>query len=135
MAYIQGQKHCTDWLSDHSLSKDQRTCIEVLCAGMNAAIYNIPTNWNRMEKIGSKGIKLSLHLNGLSTFDFGELTGLVVHAHKERVRVTICPSGPRMLGVMLFKRHADGEINERHPGVDDLVKRLSAPSPTKTGER
>ena len=79
-----------------------------------------------MERIGVKGLKLSLSKSGLSTFDFDELTGLVIHAHKELVRVSIIPSGPRMLGIMLFKRHADGGMSERHPGIADLIARASA---------
>jgi hypothetical protein len=126
MAYIEGQQHCTDWLGEIGLSADQRTCIEVLCAGLGSAIYKVPTNWKKMERIGTKGLKLSLNKGGLSTFDFDELTGLVIHAHKELVRVSIIPSGPRMLGVTLFKRQADGRMNERHPGIADLVERATS---------
>lgn len=130
MAYVEGKEHCTDWLSDKTLNPDQRTCIEVLCVGLGVSIYNIPTNWKKMERHYS-GVTLSVHTSGFSTYDFDELTGLVVAAHKERVRVSIMPSGPRMLKIMLRKRKEEGSMSARHPGLSDLVERIrNAQMPT-----
>jgi hypothetical protein len=124
MAYIPGEKHCTDWLGDKPMSNDQRTCIEVLCGGLNTAIYNIPTNWKKMQRIGDRGIIVSIRTSGLSTYDWDELTGIVIAAHKELVRVSVMPGGPKMLTIMLVKRQATGEMSQRHPDIDDLISRI-----------
>ncbi len=59
----------------------------------------------------------------ISTFDFDELTRLVIAAHDECVRVAICHSGPGMVKIRLWPRlNRDGEFYEKHPTMEDAIK-------------
>jgi len=58
----------------------------------------------------------------LSTWDWNQLTNLVVYAHAYRVRVELSPASPRRLRVCLHAREATGSTTERHPGLVELVE-------------
>jgi hypothetical protein len=57
----------------------------------------------------------------LATFDGGRLTWLVVLAHRDHCRVSIGPSGPGRVAVHVWARKPEGNLFERHPGLNDLV--------------
>ena len=59
----------------------------------------------------------------LATFDFDQLTRLVVAAHDNCVRASVCPSGPRMVKFRLHPRFSrDGGMCEMHPTIDQALK-------------
>lgn len=62
----------------------------------------------------------------LSTFDFSCLTALVVFAHDETIRVSIQGCGPGYLRLMFHQRksHIGGSISERHPTIENHIKKL-----------
>lgn len=66
----------------------------------------------------------------LATFDFDELTRLVVMAHDRGIRVTIMPSSPKVLKIALHKREkADGEARlnvHNHPSLERNVEKIRA---------
>ena len=69
-----------------------------------------------------EGIKVSDYSGRWATFDFDRLTCLVVFAHDRMIRVSLEPSGPRMVGFTLFKRHTrEGSMFERHPTIEDAI--------------
>ena len=63
------------------------------------------------------------HYGTLSTFDFDALTRLVFMAHDRCVRVEIGQSGPWRLKIMIHKRRRVGDMQERHPTIDDALIR------------
>ena len=63
----------------------------------------------------------------LSTFDFDNLTRLVLAAHHWHVRVQIASCSRTTLQLMMHKRVAPEEANHRwdgHPGLVDLANRV-----------
>jgi hypothetical protein len=68
------------------------------------------------------GIKLHCSSGGWASFDYSRLTGLVVRAHDEMVRVELIPSGPGRIGFAMWKRHTrEGGISARHPTIEDAI--------------
>jgi hypothetical protein len=62
---------------------------------------------------------------GLSTFDFANLTRLVVLAHDKCIHAEIAPFGMNRLKIMIHKRSGrEGKIYERHPDLEENVKMI-----------
>lgn len=62
----------------------------------------------------------------MSTYDFDELTRLVIAAHEERVRVTIGPASPKYIRLMFHNRtksyhDLSARMWERHPTIEEAV--------------
>ena len=62
--------------------------------------------------------------NSLSTFDFDELTRLVILAHKKLMRAEISPASSKYLRIIVFKRKHEGHFYERHPNTKDLIEMI-----------
>lgn len=60
----------------------------------------------------------------LSTWDFNILTVLVIMAHDQCVRLSICHSGPRMVKIRMWPRKRHGGITERHPTIEEAIDRV-----------
>ena len=58
----------------------------------------------------------------LATFDIGQLTSLVVLAHKHVCRVAVATAGPRHLAIQVWARKADGPLTVSHPSLSDLIE-------------
>jgi hypothetical protein len=60
---------------------------------------------------------------GLSTYDFNNLTTLVVLCHDRCVRLSIYAAAPNRLRLMFHKREGrTGSINEKHPTLEEAVR-------------
>lgn len=68
---------------------------------------------------------------GLSTYDFNELTTLVLMAHEMCYRVSITNHGPRALKIMIWKRKRDGGMCERHPTIEQAIESYNKCSPRR----
>jgi len=108
-------RHKKDWMSD-----DQWECYQML-ADIYFGFHHIH---GKLHPWGS-GIKLNTYQVGsFATFDFDGLTRAVVMSHDRMIRLEIVPSGPGMLGLVLFKRHKrDGSMYERHPTIEQAIER------------
>lgn len=66
--------------------------------------------------------KLSIHENDLSSFDFSQLTKLVICAHHYAVRVSVQSAGMRLV-VVLWERNREGDnMSTRHPDLASVVE-------------
>ena len=60
----------------------------------------------------------------LATFDDDKLTKLVVAAHEQCVRVSVGPSGPGRVKIVIHNRKGrEGRMHERHPTMDQVLSR------------
>ena len=60
--------------------------------------------------------------DSLATYDFNQLTTLVIGAHEECVRLQINYSGPHMLKLYFWNREREGSMSQRHPTIEQAVK-------------
>lgn len=113
-----------DWMSD-----DQWECYQFL-ADLFLGFHHIH---GKLHEWGN-GIKLNTYCTGsFATFDFDGLTRGVVMAHDRMIRLEITPSGPRMLGIVLHKRHKrEGRMYEKHPTLEDAAARIRGVPSTPT---
>ena len=65
-----------------------------------------------------------LHGRTIASFDFAEMTRLVVAAHEAAVRVQIGVGGLRGLVLSLYARQRHGGVSERHPDLDTAVGQI-----------
>jgi len=78
---------------------------------------------NRFSRIRECGDGIEFcPVGDLSTWDWNQLTNVVLYAHAYRVRVELSPASPRRLRVCLHAREATGSTTERHPGLRELVE-------------
>lgn len=64
----------------------------------------------------------------IASFDFSEMTRLVVAAHEAAVRVEIGVGGFRELELFLYARERQGGMAERHPDLDTAVSQIRSGS-------
>jgi hypothetical protein len=63
-----------------------------------------------------------LHNRGsLSSFDFSELTRLVIMAHDRCVRVEVGAEKKHELRIAIWKRQREGSIDARHPTIEKAI--------------
>lgn len=106
-------------LRKSDMSEQQFQCFELLCELFHGA-HHVP----RIHSWGT-GIRCSISSGKLSTFDFDYLTRLVVLAHDHCVRAEITSSGPRLVGIVLHKRHGrTGGMCDRHPTIEDAISSM-----------
>lgn len=72
--------------------------------------------WSMVHQYGS-----------LATFDFSNLTKLVLMAHKYAIRVEIQTYGINKQKICIWQRVRDGEISERHPTIEDAINNIVLP--------
>ena len=98
------------------MTEDQNYCYEMLCDWLSGA-HHVPT-----VKSYGMGIKVSVYSGRLSTFDFDQLTTLVLLAHDRCVRVELANGGPSRTGVILHRRRArEGCTSQRHPTIETAL--------------
>ena len=70
------------------------------------------------------------HGGDLSTWDFNDLTRLVFLAHDSCVRVSIIPSGSRVVKIAIWQREGrEGRMSRRHPTIEQAEKSWRANHP------
>jgi len=77
-------------------------------------------------KIDDGCFYLSVRYRGaMATYDFDELTRLVISAHEHAVRVQLSGQPPNYLRIMLHPRDRDGVMSKRHPTLAQAISRLT----------
>jgi hypothetical protein len=101
-----------DWMSD-----DQWECAQMF-ADVVGGFHHVSGTF----KPHGTGVKVSDYGGRWATFDFDALTRIVLLAHDRMIRVALEPTGPRMVGFVLFKRHTrEGSMYERHPTIEQAI--------------
>lgn len=107
-------------LLPESLNDFQKRVTDIL--GMvGGGIYNAPLSFDNIRwEHGWNGVSATWR-DGLSTFDKGDLTLLVLLCHEARIRLEIDPAGPHRLRLSFWQRSHEGGLSERHPSIDEAV--------------
>jgi len=96
------------------------------CSERQAIAWNMLDAWmgtHRIRRVRECGNGIEFCLPGdLSTWDWNQLTNLVLYAHAYRVRVELSGASPRHLRVCLHAREATGSTTEGHPGLRELAE-------------
>ncbi len=58
----------------------------------------------------------------LATYDYDQLTSLVLMAHHYCYRVSVAPSSPRHLKIAVWKRQREGGMSSRHPTIETALE-------------
>ena len=84
--------------------------------------HHIPGSGRGIKEFGT-GYCINYHPGNLSTFDFDGLTRLVLMSHRDCIRAEICPSGPGMVKLAIWKRKKrEGRMFEKHPTIEEALK-------------
>ena len=106
-----------------AMSDAQRACFDLLCEVFHGE-HHVPEPiyaWGR-------GIKCNALAGRLATFDFNELTRLVILAHDRAIRVELTTAGPGRVGIVLHQRKREGAMYERHPTIEEAIAKVRPPS-------
>lgn len=91
---------------------------------LNVIVNHAFGGWHHVgnrKDTGNGGVQFNT-FGGISTFDFDQLTKLVVACHVVRVRAEIAQSGPRMLKIYLNPRENKPDSwSQHHPDGADLI--------------
>ena len=88
-------------------------------------IYNAPIS-RKIDWDYGRGVSV-LWRRDMSTFDFDQLTRLVLLCHEARIRVDIAPCNPQYLRVSFWQRQAEGGVSQRHPSIQEAIERWTLP--------
>lgn len=102
-----------------TLTPLQRKVFDIL--GMvGGGIYNAPIAWDAIVWRWGGGIAIPWR-GSMSTFDFRELSMLVLLCHEARIRCEVRPHGFHHLLLTFFQRGHDGSMAVRHPNIEEAV--------------
>jgi hypothetical protein len=70
-------------------------------------------------------VELTVDCSDWATFDFADLTRLVVIAHDMCIRISIQPTSRHRMRVMLHPRAGrEGDMCRRHPTIEEAIKTM-----------
>ena len=102
------------WMTD-----DQYECA-CLFADVLGGFHHLP---GKIKPWGD-GIQLNV-LGSWASYDFNQLTRIIVLGHDRMIRVEVGPSGPRLFRVCLHKRHTrEGSMAKKIPTIEDAIKEI-----------
>lgn len=87
---------------------------------VGSGIYNAPIAWDAIVWRWGNGIAIPWR-GSMSTFDFRELSLLVLLCHEARIRCEIRPHGFQYLLLTFFQKGHEGSMAARHPNIDEAV--------------
>lgn len=122
--------HCSRWsgIPQDSLGDSNRRHIEIMVRAWQTGVYNLPINWRKAEFVS--GASIFAIRSSMATFDFNQMTRLVILAHDYCVRVEVSARTVRYLELMFHDRKPDGiEIWERHPTIEAAIAAVRKAAP------
>lgn len=120
--WLNRQKEYHPWMSENQLE-----CWMFICWCFRGA-HHIPSD----PKEFGRGISVTVYLNTLATFDFDQLTRIVVAAHDAMVRVELGNGGPNRIKLIMHKRwRRDGAMHKRYPTIEQATSLHRYPATDK----
>lgn len=86
------------------------------------ALYNL-SDYSRIDFGAADMITMKVR-KPLATFDFDELTQLVVRCHDACIRLAIEPCNPKETRLRFSGRLREGGFSERHPTMEQAIERV-----------
>lgn len=96
----------------------------LLAHGMKEGIYNLRVSWKKVA-LWPLGVEFVLGQHELATFDYNQLTRLVLVAHENSVRLSVSPCSPRHLKFAMFQREhytKDKPFHAHHPTIYEAIE-------------
>lgn len=119
------EEHCSRWsgIPQAKQTDFTRRAVGLLVSAFRTGVYNLPVNFKNVDWRYGNGVSFTLYsANGLATYDFDNLTRLVIGAHDECIRVEIEPRTFRHLRINMWPRKGrTGAMFERHPTIEDAI--------------
>lgn len=103
------------------LSDFHKLAVTVIRRGMGCGIYNVRANWEKAE-FHPRYLRVTMSADAWATFDFSELTRLVIAAHDACLRLQLEPVSRGYMAVFLSPRTRDGGSMARHPTIEQAVE-------------
>lgn len=127
MTYLHQQYAGAEWIKQNitadtsELGRDVADFLGDLFRG----IYHLnPTSLRKVDWKNPHFVRVTIN-KGLATFDFDELTRIVVLSHDRMIRVSVEPLARGYLSLLFHKRIArEGSIMERMPFLEDHVAQI-----------
>jgi hypothetical protein len=102
------------------LSDFHKLAVTVIRRGMGCGIYNVRANWEKAE-FHPRFLRVTIACPAWATFDFSELTRLVIAAHDACLRLQIAPVSRGYMAVFLSPREREGGMAVRHPTIEQAI--------------
>lgn len=115
-----------------TLSPFQRSAVSLLAEGFGTGIYNVSVNWETVDWDFGCGVCFVIGHRGLATWDFSELTRLVLGAHDRCIRLDIDARARGYLALKMWPRKREGNISERHPTIEQAIAYFRGPIASKS---
>ena len=112
-----------EWMeraTKRTLTPFQKRVVTILGI-VGSGIYNAPINPSKINWDWGKGVSV-VWKRDLCTWDFNNLTLLVVLCHEARIRLEVDTAGPVGIRLSFWQRKSEGGISERHPSIDEAVE-------------
>ena len=61
----------------------------------------------------------------MATYDFDQLTRLVLLAHYKCYRVSVMPNSSNSVKICVWKREREGSLYQRHPTIEQAIEKFS----------
>lgn len=104
-----------------SMNNDQWECSQFI-ARLHGGFHHLNA---RIKTVGERGVCYNSRQSIFATYDFDGLTKAVIWAHEECIRFEVAPSGPGMVKLYAHKRQRSGCMTQRHPTLEDAIKKHS----------
>jgi hypothetical protein len=70
------------------------------------------------------GWYVSHNRGDLATYDYNQLTRLVLMGHDKCIRVSVAPSNFNTLKICIWKRQREGGMSSRHPTLEQAIEKF-----------
>jgi hypothetical protein len=135
------EDHCSRWggIPQAKQTEFTRRAIGLMVAAFRMGVYNLPVLWNRVDWRYGNGVSFILgNRPALASWDFNQLTRLVIGAHDDCIRVEVEPHGFGYLKINMWPREGrEGSMSKRHPTIEEAVatyrEDYPAPQPIVVG--
>jgi hypothetical protein len=115
-----------DWVAKVTKQQMSELGKEVanLLGNLYAGIYHIQRPAIKADWTNNNWIEIVVRSDSFATYDLDLLTRLVVLCHDACLRCQLDARAPGYIRLMFHRRKRAGSIFERHPSIEDAIKKI-----------